>query len=59
MAAKQCHVRTRDPNQRTPGRREAERANLTAVPRGRPLYLLSFKSGTGGIQMGILSLTYL
>uniref|UniRef100_A0A5F5PLU3 Protein phosphatase 2 regulatory subunit Balpha n=1 Tax=Equus caballus TaxID=9796 RepID=A0A5F5PLU3_HORSE len=32
MAAKQCHVRTRDPNQRTPGRREAERANLTAAP---------------------------
>uniref|UniRef100_A0A9L0SJL6 NFKB inhibitor interacting Ras like 1 n=1 Tax=Equus caballus TaxID=9796 RepID=A0A9L0SJL6_HORSE len=39
MAAKQCHVRTRDPNQRTPGRREAERANLTAAPLGRPHYL--------------------
>ena len=34
MAAKQCHVRTRDPNQRSPGRREAERASLTAAPPG-------------------------
>ena len=34
--AKGCHVRTQDPNQRTPGRREAERVNLTAVLPGRP-----------------------
>ena len=38
--AKQCHVCAQDPNQRTPGRREAEHANLTAVPPGRPLYRL-------------------
>ena len=35
--AKQCHVCTRDPNPRTPGRQEAERANLTAAPPGQPL----------------------
>ena len=35
--AKRCHVPTRDPNQRTPGHREAERAHLTAAPLGWPL----------------------
>ena len=35
--AKQCHVFTRDPNQRTPGRQEAEHAHLTTVPPGQPL----------------------
>ena len=35
--AKQCHVRTRDLNRRTPGCREAERVNLTTAPLGRPL----------------------
>ena len=35
-SAKQCYVRTRDPNQRTLGRREAECANLTAAPPGQP-----------------------
>ena len=39
MAAKWCHVRTRDPNRRTPGRQEAERENLTAAPLGRPIYV--------------------
>ena len=34
--AKRCHVRTWDLNGRTPGRREAECAHLTAVPLGRP-----------------------
>ena len=34
--AKQCHVRTWDPNRWTLGYREAERANLTAAPVGRP-----------------------
>uniref|UniRef100_A0A9L0J3K1 Coenzyme Q5, methyltransferase n=1 Tax=Equus asinus TaxID=9793 RepID=A0A9L0J3K1_EQUAS len=33
---KWCHVCTWDPNRRTPGHREAERANLTAVSPGRP-----------------------
>ena len=37
--AKQCHVRTQDPNQRTPGCREVEGAHLTAGPPGRPLIL--------------------
>ena len=37
MAAKWCHVLTRDLNQRTSGRREAERGNLTAAPPGQPL----------------------
>ena len=35
--AKQCHVCTRDPNQRPLGCREVEHANLTAAPPGRPL----------------------
>lgn len=35
--AKQCHVCTWDLNRRTPGRREAEGANLTTAPPGRPL----------------------
>ncbi|XP_070362342.1 syntaxin-18 isoform X3 [Equus asinus] len=35
--AKRCHVHTWDPNQQTPGLREAERAHLTAAPPGRPL----------------------
>ena len=43
MAAKQCHVRTRDPGQRTPGRREAEHVDLTAAPPGRPLVILVFE----------------
>ena len=43
MAAKQCHVRTRDPNQWTLGRREAECANLTAAPPGRPPDWKTFK----------------
>uniref|UniRef100_A0A9L0J9D4 Elongation of very long chain fatty acids protein n=1 Tax=Equus asinus TaxID=9793 RepID=A0A9L0J9D4_EQUAS len=34
--AKQYHVHTRDPKQRTPGRQEAECVNLTAAPLGRP-----------------------
>src|SRR3712207_5367483 len=34
--AKRCYVHTRDPNQRTPGCQEAERANLTAAPLGQP-----------------------
>ena len=34
--AKWCHVCTWDPNQWTPGRWEAKRANLTAVPPGQP-----------------------
>ena len=32
-----CHVHTQDLNQRTPGRRDVECANLTAVPPGQPL----------------------
>ena len=39
--AKRCHVLTRDPNLRTPGRREAERANLTATPPGWHLKFLN------------------
>ena len=31
------HVRTQDPNQRTPGRREAEHAHLTSAPPGWPI----------------------
>ena len=38
--AKQCHVRTQDPNRQTPGRREAECVNLTAAPPGRPQEVL-------------------
>ena len=34
---KKCHVRTQDLELVNPGRREAERVNLTTVPRGRPL----------------------
>ena len=34
--AQRRHVRTRDPNRPTSGRREAERVNLTAAPPGRP-----------------------
>ena len=40
--AKQCHVRTWDPNQWTPGYREAECGNLTAAPLGWPLKLSGF-----------------
>ena len=39
--AKRCHIRTWDPNWRTPGRQEAERVNLTAAPPGRPPFLFS------------------
>ena len=35
--AEGCHVCTRDPNRWTPSHQEAESANLTAVPPGRPL----------------------
>ena len=35
--AKRRHVHTRDPNQRTLGRREAERANLAVAPLGSPI----------------------
>ena len=34
--AKRCHVRTRHLNRRTPGRREAERVNLTSAPPAGP-----------------------
>ena len=34
--AKRCHVRTRDPNQKTLGCQEGERVNLTSVPPSRP-----------------------
>ena len=34
--AKWCHVHTRDPTWQTPGHQEAEHANLTAAPPGRP-----------------------
>ena len=34
--AKRCYVRIRDPNQQTPGRWEAECANLSAAPTGWP-----------------------
>ena len=37
LFAKRCHVSTPDPNPRTLGLREAEHANLTAVPPGQPL----------------------
>ena len=39
--AKQCHVCTLDPNRQTPGHREVECENLTALPPGRPQYLVS------------------
>ena len=35
--AKQCHVHTRDLNQPTPGRREAERATFNRCVTGWPL----------------------
>ena len=38
--AKWCRVRTRDPNRRTRGRREANRANLTGPP-GQPQHKFS------------------
>ena len=34
--AKWCHIRTWDPNQRTPGCQEGEHVNLTAAPPGWP-----------------------
>ena len=37
--AKWCHVHTQDPNQLTLGCREAEHANSTAAPPGRPPFL--------------------
>ena len=39
--AKWCHVGTWDPNRQTPGHREAECANLSAAPLGRPLGVLN------------------
>ena len=40
-----CHVLTRDPNRWTPGRPEAERANLTTVPPGWPSVVTVFIDG--------------
>ena len=56
--AKQCHVRSRNPNRRTPGRGEVERAHLTAAPPGRPRRCASWvvtDTGKGGLGWTLLN----